>query len=90
MLSQKYQAEQQELVEKIEKLKFELATENQTTADAEKWIALIKQYSEPTVLTADMLNTLIEKIVIHEATKDSDGTRTQEIEIFYRFVGKID
>ena len=82
MLSQKYQAEQQELVEKIDKLKSELATEKQTTADAEKWIALIKQYSEPTELTAEMLNTLIEKIVVHEAVKDHDGTRTQEIEIF--------
>ena len=90
MLSQKYQAEQQELVEKIDKLKSELATEKQTTADAEKWIALIKQYSEPTELTAEMLNTLIEKIVVHEATSESDGTRTQEIEIFYRFVGKTD
>ena len=90
MLSQKYQAEQQELVEKIDKLKSELTTEKQTTADAEKWIALIKQYSKPTKLTAEMLNTLIEKIVVHEAVKDPDGTRTQEIEIFYRFVGKID
>ena len=90
MLSQKYQAEQQELVEKIGKLKAELATEKQTTADAEKWIALIKQYSEPTELTAEMLNTLIEKIVVHESTKELDGTRTQEIEIFYRFIGKID
>ncbi len=35
-----------------------------------------------------MLNTLIEKIVIHEAVKGSDGTRNQEIEILYRFVGK--
>ena len=90
MLSQKYQAEQQELVERIGKLKFELATEKQTTADAEKWIALIKQYSEPTELTAEMLNAIVEKIVVHEATKDYDGTGTQEIEIFYRFVGKID
>ena len=90
MLSQKYQAEQQELIEKIDRLKTELASEKQTTADAEKWIALIKQYSNPTELTAEMLNTLIEKIVVHEAVKDSDGTRTQEIEIFYRFVGKID
>ena len=90
MLSQKYQAEQQELVEKIDKLKSELATEKQTTADAEKWVSLINQYSEPTELTAEMLNTLIEKIVVHEAFKDPDGTRTQEIEIFYRFVGKID
>ncbi len=90
MLSQKYQAEQQELVEKIDKLKADLASKKQTAADAEKWVALIKQYSEPTELTAEMLNTLIEKIVVHEATKDLDGTGTQEIEIFYRFVGKID
>ena len=90
MLSQKYQSEQQELSEKIDKLKTELASEKQTTADAEKWIALIKQYANPTELTAEMLNTLIEKIVVHEATKGSNGTRTQEIEIFYRFVGKID
>ncbi len=89
MLSQKYQAEQQELVEKIDRLKARLATEKQTTADAEKWIALIKLYSKPTELTAEMLNTLIEKIVVHEAVKDSDGIRTQEIEIFYRFVGRM-
>ncbi len=80
MLSQEYQAEQQELIEKIDKLKADLATEKQTTADAEKWIALIKQYSNLTVLTAEMLNTLIEKIVIHEAVKDPDGTRTPKID----------
>ena len=90
MLSQKYQTEQQDLVEKINRLKTELSVEKQTTANAEKWIALIKQYAKPTGLTAEMLNTLIEKIVVHEAVKDSDGIRTQEIEIFYRFVGKID
>ncbi len=80
---QKYQAEQQELVEKIDRLKTELATEKQTTADTEKLIALIKQYFNHTELTSEMLNILIEKIVVHEAVKDSDGTRTQEIEIFY-------
>lgn len=90
MLSQKYQAEQQELIEKIDILKSALATEKQTESDAEKWITLIKQYSAPDELTAELLNTLIEKIVVHEAVKHSDGTREQEVEIFYRFVGKID
>ena len=90
MLSQKYQAEQQELVEKIDRIKAKLSVEKQTTDDAEKWIALIKQSSEPTELTVEMLNTLIEKIVVHEAVRDSSDTKTQEIEIFYRFVGKID
>ena len=90
MLSQKYQAEQQELIDKIDKLKAELSSERKNADGAERWICLIKQYSHPTELTAELLNALIEKIVIHEAVKGSDGTREQEIEIFYRFVGKID
>ncbi len=90
MLSQKYQTEQQELVEKIERLTSELSAEKETNDNAEKWIALIKQYANPDELTAELLNTLIEKIVIHEATKGEDGMRDQEIEIYYRFIGKID
>ncbi len=33
----------------------------QTAADAEKWIALMKQYVNPVELTAELLNTLIRK-----------------------------
>ena len=34
--------------------------------------------------------TLIEKIVVHECSYDENGTRRQDIEIYYSFVGKID
>ena len=44
----------------------------------------------PTELTATLLNAVIEKNLIREAVKHDDGSREQEIEIFYRFVGKID
>ena len=90
MLSQKYQSEQQSLTEQIEALKSQLTVQEQSTADAEKWVKLIRRYTDPTELTAELLNTLIEKILIHEAVKQPDGTREQEVEIFYRFVGKID
>ena len=55
-------------------------------ADAEKWIALMKQYVNPVELTAELLNTLIEKITVHEAVKGEDGSREQEVEIYYRFI----
>ncbi|MBQ4579300.1 MAG: DUF4368 domain-containing protein, partial [Clostridia bacterium] len=35
-------------------------------------------------------NALIEKVVVHEATKDAAGSRVQEVEIYYRFIGKIE
>ena len=47
-------------------------------------------YVNPTELTAELLNTLIEKILVHEAVKSEDGSREQEVEIFYRFIGKIE
>lgn len=90
MLSGKYQSEQAELDTKIEQLQSAIATESQNAADAEKWIALMKECVNPTELTAELLNTLIEKIVVHEAVKGEDGSREQEVEIFYRFIGKIE
>ena len=32
----------------------------------------------------------IEKILIHEATTNEDNERIQEIEIYYRFIGKVE
>lgn len=90
MLTQKYQQEQGELEARIEALTAQLDSAREQEDGIEKWIDLIKQFSSPTELTAELLNALIEKILVHEATKDEDGNRTQEIEIVYRFVGKID
>ncbi|MBE6664973.1 MAG: DUF4368 domain-containing protein [Ruminococcaceae bacterium] len=89
-LSKKYQTEQEELLVKIEKLTAELSAEQQSVIDAEKWIASIKKCARPTELTADLLNSLIEKIVIHEGKDNQNGMKAQPIEIYYRFIGKID
>ena len=90
MLSQKYQNEQTELEAKIEALTKQLDSTREQENNIEKWIDLIKQFSSPSELTAELLNTLIEKILIHDVVKGADGNKTQEIEIYYRFVGKID
>lgn len=89
-MSERYQAEQEGLDEKIVALKAAKENAEHSEEDAGKWIDLIRQYSEITELDVPLLNTLIEKIVIHEGKKGADGIREQEVEIFYRFVGKID
>lgn len=63
ILSQKCQREQDELEAKIETLTAQLASTKEQEDGINKWIDLIKQFSSPTELTADMLNTLIEKIL---------------------------
>ena len=56
--------------------------------DVETWISLIKQQANPTELTAALLNTLIEKVGIREAIT-VNGMREQNIDAYYRFIGKI-
>ena len=90
MLSAKYQEEQTQLENKKCELQSKLDKSAQDANGAEKWLSLIRKYTELTELTAPLLNEQIDKIVIHEAVKGENGSRTQEIEIFYRFVGKID
>ena len=90
MLSEKYQEEQEQVEKTIRVLTNQMREQEQQRESAEKWLALIRKYAAPTELTAELLNALIEKIVVHEAVKHEDGTREQEVEIFYRFIGKID
>lgn len=90
MLLQKYQDEQIDLEEKISILKTKLSQSAETEKNAERWISLIRKYTEVTELTSTLLNELIEKIVIHQGTTTEDGFRDQEIEVYYRFIGKID
>lgn len=90
MLTQKYQEEQGELESKIAELSSEIESEKQREDNIGKWIKLIKSVASFDELTTGLLNSLIEKIVIHEAVKHEDGTKEQDIEIYYRYVGKID
>ena len=53
-----YQTEQQELAEKIEKLNADLVAQQQSAVDAEKWVNLIKQYVNPSELTAETAECL--------------------------------
>ena len=50
---------------------------------------LLEQYAPVKKLDAVLLNNLIEKIVVHER-KRIDGETIMPIEIYYRFVGKVE
>ena len=76
-------------LEQITSLREELSKMEQDMIGAEKWIELIKEYSVPKELTAPLLNAMIDVILIHEATTNEDNERIQEIERYYRFIGKL-
>lgn len=54
--------------------------------NVEKLIAVTMRYTRIDELTPEILNTLVDKIVIHE-TEKKDGKCTQSIDIYYSYVG---
>ena len=76
--------------ETIKTVSARLEDTKEETDDARRWIDLIQKYSAIDELTAPLLNELIEKIVVHQSWKDGNGKTVRAIEIYYRFVGKID
>ncbi len=57
---------------------------------AEKWIELIKGVFRTKGTDSTVIKCNDRKILIHEATTNEDNERIQEIEIYYRFIGKVD
>ena len=49
---------------------------------------IVRKYTSFEELTSTLLREFVEKIVVHEA-EEIDGKRTQTIDIYYSFVGKI-
>ena len=60
----------------------------QRKKSAEKFISLIEKYERFDTLTTTMLNEFVEKILIHERARKGSQDTTQEIEIYFNFVGK--
>jgi CII-binding regulator of phage lambda lysogenization HflD len=74
----------------IEQAEEKLSEVDRNKTNAEHFKEIIKQYSEVTELTVEILHDLIEKIVVHESENYPDKHhKKQKIEIHYRFVGKI-
>ena len=87
-LAAAYEKEQSELEKCIAENENVLQSAKSSSATADNFIELIKEYAEIEELTSSILHTLIEKIVVHTAVVEN-GVKTQEIEIFYKFVGKV-
>jgi len=57
--------------------------------DADRFIALIDKYESFDNLTIAMLNEFIEKILVHERDRKGSRETTQEVEIYFNFVGRF-
>lgn len=94
-----YEAEQSKLKADVAAFKKKLKTFADRKDNTERFMDIVRKYSDITELDTALLNELIDKIVVHEAQYPADKPykgyrenrkfRTQQIDIYYNFVGTI-
>ena len=88
-MSEKYEQEQKELSQGILQLKQEFDEVKKQKDASDRFINIVKKYTYSNELDANILNELIDRIVVHHAEKDQSGRTSQQIEIYYRFIGRL-
>lgn len=84
-----YEQERLALLETQKSLAEAISASEQVYDDVDAFLPLVRKYTDLQGLNARILNELIEKIVVHEKERSEDGTVTQQVDIYYKFIGYI-
>lgn len=88
VLDERYANEQEQLIREIETLEATIAAYENRQQSSERFIALLDKYERFDPLTTTMLNEFVEKILVHERARKGSVETTQEVEIYFKFIGK--
>ena len=89
MLSDGYNAEQREIQEQIPKLQAEIEELKAASTNVDKFIDVANKYTDLKELTPEVLRVFIAKIVIHERECKWSKASEQQIDIYFRYIGRL-
>lgn len=87
-MSANYEAEMTELKTHYTEIQTQLSAYVRKARSAKEFADLVERYTNITEVTAELLHTLVEKIVVHEK-EVVDGQIIMRVDIHYRFIGKV-
>lgn len=87
MLTSGYEDEKNSLESKIANLERSINAVTECRADVDKFVKVVKQYTDIQELTFENVHEFIDRILVHEPNRE---TKTRKVEIFYSFVGRIE
>ncbi|MDO4563356.1 MAG: DUF4368 domain-containing protein [Clostridia bacterium] len=83
-----YESEQAQLETVIAEAREVISKQEQAQDNIEQFIALVKRYTDFSVLTTPMINEFIDKIIVHAPVRVY-GEREQKIDIYFNFIGQF-
>lgn len=87
-LSKGYEDEQRELMDRVKVLQAELDKAQDKAANVERFVALVRKYTELEELTPKIVNEFVQRIIVYAPDKSS-GKRTQKVRIIYNLIGEV-
>ena len=88
LLSATYEREQAELKAKLAQIEEYIATYHADSANIEAFMALAQQYRDVDELTAPVINSFIDRVIVHAPTK-VNSQRCVQVDIIFRFIGSF-
>ena len=89
MLMAQYDSEQQELEERVKEIEVSIHEIQQESENGQQFVRLVQKYRDLTEIDQTALNEFIDKVVVHEATGGRTADRSQQIDIYFNFIGQF-
>ncbi len=88
-MSADYETEQQELIKRSSVLKRTIDATKEKTLNTDRFLGLVRKYTEITELDAEIIREFIDRIIVYK-TESVNGRRKQRIRIIYNCIGAVD
>ena len=85
----RYDSEQQELEERVKEIEVSIHEIQKESENGQQFVRLVQKYRDLTEIDQTALNEFIDKVVVHEATGGRTADRSQQIEIYFNFIGQF-
>lgn len=88
-LMAQYDSEQQELEERVKEIEVSIHEIQQESENGQQFVRLVQKYRDLTEIDQTALNEFIDKVAVHEATGGRTADRSQQIDIYFNFIGQF-
>ena len=87
-MSENYENEQKALEDRVTELHSLITSEQEANVNADRFLNLVKKYTDIYELTAEIIREFVERIYVHQ-TERIDGKRVQRIRIVWNCIGEF-
>jgi DNA invertase Pin-like site-specific DNA recombinase len=87
-MSANYEEEQRTLSDRVKELKRLIDSEKESAINVDRFLSLVRKYTDVKELTAEIIREFVEKVYVHQMER-IDGQKVQRIRIIWNCIGEF-